>query len=119
MAFDLGANGVIDAGMSMAESALRLRLILRRKRTADLTRARLQDGLRLAMLDPLTGLFNRRYGLPRLGEIVDGALRRGRPCAVMVADIDRFKSINDRFGHGAGDDVLIEVAHVWGGAAGR
>lgn len=110
MALDLGANEVIETTITMDEVALRLRNILRRKNRADQTRERLQNGLRMAMVDPLTGLFNRRYAMARLTAMSDAAREQGRPFAVMIADLDRFKSVNDRFGHAAGDAVLVEVA---------
>ena len=110
MAFDLGANEVIEPGVTTPEIALRLRTILRRKRRADQTRERVQDGLRLAMIDPLTGLFNRRYAMATLATMSELAESKGQPFAVMIADIDRFKSVNDRYGHAAGDHVLIEVS---------
>ncbi len=73
-------------------------------------RASVQDGLRLAMIDSLTGLHNRRYGMAQLAAIADISRRSGQEFAVMVVDLDRFKSVNDRWGHAAGDAVLIEVA---------
>lgn len=62
-----------------------------------------------ANLDPLTGLANRRLFNDRLGQ----ALRRsrdGKACAVLLIDVDRFKQVNDRFGHAAGDFVLVKMA---------
>ncbi|MFN4153124.1 MAG: diguanylate cyclase [Paracoccaceae bacterium] len=114
MGFDLGANAILSAGMPIAEIVLRLRAVLRAKRRADLRREQVQDGLRLAMIDPLTGLFNRRYAAARLAVMTQRAARDGRALAVMVADIDRFKSVNDRYGHAAGDDVLVEISHRLG-----
>ena len=110
MGFDLGANEVFEPAMQTHEIALRLRRVLRRKRRADTARAQLQDGLRLAMIDPLTGLFNRRYAMARLTALSEAARAKGRSFAVMIADLDRFKSVNDRFGHAAGDAVLVEVS---------
>ena len=72
--------------------------------------AHVQDGLRLAMIDPLTGLHNRRYALPHLAAIAERALLSQGVFAVMVIDLDRFKSVNDRLGHASGDAVLVEVA---------
>lgn len=108
-AFDLGANEIVDEAMTADEIALRLRIILRGKRRADHARARLQDDLRLAMIDPLTGLFNRRYAMAKLVTMAQHAQIIEKPFAVLIADLDRFKSVNDRFGHAAGDRVLIEV----------
>lgn len=64
----------------------------------------------LATTDSLTLLRSRRYFEARLADEVAAARRSGRPLAVVILDVDRFKSINDRFGHPAGDRVLVEVA---------
>lgn len=110
MAFDLGAHDLVDGKVSPPELALRLRTLLRRKRETDRMRASVQDGLRLAVIDPLTGLHNRRYGIAQLTAIAERARTEGSEFAVMVLDLDRFKSVNDRWGHAAGDVVLVEVA---------
>jgi len=110
IAFDLGANDQVDIGMNPRELALRLRTLLRRKRDDDVLRSSVQDGLRLAMIDPLTGLHNRRYGVAQLAAIAERFAQDAKPYAVMVADLDRFKLVNDKWGHAAGDAVLIEVA---------
>ena len=110
MGFDLGANAILTNTMASAEIALRLRSVLRGKRRADLRREQVQDGLRLAMIDPLTGLFNRRYASARLSAMVEQTQNENASLAVMVVDIDRFKSVNDRLGHAAGDSVLVEVS---------
>ncbi len=110
MAYDMGANLALPASVSGRELALRLRSILRRKHLADRLRASVQDGLRLAVIDPLTGLYNRRYALPRLAAISERAQGLDGCFAVMVIDIDRFKTVNDRFGHAGGDAVLVEVS---------
>jgi len=110
IAFDLGANDQVDSTINPPELALRLRTLLRRKREEDQLRASVHDGLRLAMIDPLTGLHNRRYAVAQLGAIAERAMVNGTDYAVMVADLDRFKAVNDQWGHAAGDAVLIEVA---------
>lgn len=68
--------------------------------------------LRHAETDPLTALANRRKFLWRGAEELREARRRGEPLAVIVLDIDRFKSVNDTYGHAAGDAVLRMVAGV-------
>ena len=110
VAFDLGAHDLVALGIPAEELALRLVRLLSRKREADAARASVQDGLRLAMIDSLTGLHNRRYGMAQLAAIADISRRSGQEFAVMVVDLDRFKSVNDRWGHAAGDAVLIDVA---------
>ena len=114
MAFDLGAHDVAGTETSACELALRLDRLVRRKRADDRLRASVQDGLRLAVIDPLTGLYNRRYAVARLAAIAEGAAASGGEFAVMVVDLDRFKSVNDRWGHAAGDTVLVEVAERLG-----
>jgi two-component system, cell cycle response regulator len=110
MAFDLGANDVVSERVSGQELVLRLRSLLRRKRQGDRLRASVQTGLRMAVVDPLTGLYNRRYALPHLARIAAEAAAQATRFAVMVVDLDRFKSVNDRFGHAVGDTVLVEVS---------
>lgn len=109
-ALDLGAGDVITGQFDTAELGVRIAILIRRKRMADQLRSTLRDGLRAAVTDPLTGLYNRRYALPHLACMVDHAAQSGRRFAVMLADLDYFKTINDRFGHAAGDAVLVEVA---------
>lgn len=110
MAFDLGANDVVASGIDPRELALRLTRLLHRKRVADKLRSSVRDGLKLAVIDPLTGLYNRRYAVSQLAEIAAKAHATNSVFAVMVVDIDRFKTVNDRFGHPSGDVVLVEVA---------
>ena len=70
-------------------------------------RKRLDDELRrLATTDPLTGAFNRRWGAARLEDAIERNRRDGTPVSVLMMDIDHFKTINDTFGHDAGDAAL-------------
>jgi two-component system cell cycle response regulator len=110
IAFDLGADDVVGPDVTADELAMRTRGLIRRKRRGDQKRARIEDNLRLAMIDPLTGLYNRRFALPQLATIAARAAETGSPFAVMVIDLDRFKLVNDQHGHGAGDQVLVEVS---------
>jgi diguanylate cyclase (GGDEF)-like protein len=64
----------------------------------------------LATRDPLTGLLNRRAFERMLGEEEERAQRFGHPLALIMIDVDHFKSINDAHGHPAGDAVLREIA---------
>ncbi len=60
----------------------------------------------LSMIDPLTGLFNRRFAAQRLPHELARAARLKIPLTVLMLDLDNFKAINDGFGHGAGDCAL-------------
>ncbi len=64
---------------------------------------------KLARTDELTGLYNQRYFRQRLAEETSRAVRYSTPLACMFADLDNFKSVNDQFGHLAGDGVLREL----------
>ena len=66
----------------------------------------------LGLIDPLTGIHNRRYFDERLIEETSRALRLERPLGCLFLDIDHFKQFNDRFGHAIGDQVLREVART-------
>jgi diguanylate cyclase (GGDEF)-like protein len=67
---------------------------------------------RLSATDQLTGALNRRGFLERAGIAIAQAQRAGQPAAMIMFDIDHFKSVNDSFGHAAGDDVLRGVVSV-------
>ena len=65
-----------------------------------------------ASIDPLTGLFNRRGFSELTGRMIAREEKGGRPVTVLIFDIDHFKSVNDRFGHPAGDEILKLFANV-------
>lgn len=78
-----------------------------------LVNLQLREKLRLQSLrDPLTGLFNRRYLDESLQREVSRCQRRQLPLAVLMLDVDHFKSFNDTHGHAAGDALLTAIAHA-------
>jgi len=105
-AFDLGASDHVMRPVDPPELRARVRNQLRRRRYQDLLRESLDRSLELAVTDALTGLRNRRYVRRHL----DGLLRSGASVAVLLLDVDRFKPLNDRHGHAAGDVALKAVA---------
>ena len=109
-ALDRGAHDVLHSGFNVQELVLRLSTQLQIKVHNDRLRASVRNGLRAAVEDPMTGLYNRRYAQPFLERVARHAEDCGETFAVMLADLDHFKRINDRFGHPAGDAVLIETA---------
>ena len=111
-ALDLGAADVVHRPLLSRELAVRLRTQLARKERGDRMRDAVEQGLRLAVVDPLTGLYNRRYGLHHLERVASRCRAQDRPAGVVLLDLDHFKAVNDTHGHAVGDRVLSEVAHA-------
>jgi two-component system cell cycle response regulator len=107
---DLGANDYVLRSADRNELIARVRTQIRRKRYTERLRDNVQYSMELAITDPLTGLFNRRYMESHVGTLMDRSAARGKSLSVLILDVDYFKSINDSFGHDAGDDVLREFA---------
>nr|WP_184153283.1 PleD family two-component system response regulator [Amaricoccus macauensis] len=107
---DLGASDYIESPFDISELIARIRSQLRRKRYSDRLRSNLRNGLKLAAIDPLTGIYNRRYASQHVLRVMERAHDTDGVFAVMMIDLDKFKSINDRFGHDAGDAVLKEFS---------
>jgi len=66
----------------------------------------------LAAMDPLTGIYNRRFGLGRLHEEFGRAVRAAAPLGVLMLDIDHFKAVNDTYGHLTGDRVIKSICAI-------
>ncbi len=107
---DLGVNDFLVRPVDQQELTARLRTQVRRKRYNDQLRASVAETIEMAVTDGLTGLHNRRYLDSHLQTLFDRAVSRRRPLSVMITDLDRFKSINDTYGHDGGDDVLREFS---------
>lgn len=67
---------------------------------------------RLAAIDPLTGLYNRRFGMKRLREEFARSIRHNSPLGLLIFDIDHFKRVNDNFGHLIGDRILTQMSNL-------
>ncbi|KQV82746.1 PleD family two-component system response regulator [Rhizobium sp. Root1220] len=109
-ALELGVNDYIVRPVDPNELVARSLTQMRRKRYNDRLRASVKHTIELAVTDPLTGLNNRRYLDNHLSTLFNRSMARGRPLSVLITDIDRFKQVNDTYGHDAGDDVLKEFA---------
>ena len=103
---DLGVNDYLLRPIDRNEMLARVRTQIRGKRYADNLRFNVQAAIELAVVDPLTGLYNRRYLQSRVAALLDQAAQRDRPLVSMILDIDHFKAVNDAHGHDAGDAVL-------------
>jgi two-component system cell cycle response regulator len=107
--FEIGASDYALRPVDGNELRARARNQIRRRRYEERLRTDLDRSLELAVSDPLTGLRNRRFVQRHL----EAALRSG-DVAVMMIDVDRFKSINDGHGHAGGDLVLAKWPTVSG-----
>jgi len=107
---ELGINDYLTTPVDQQELVARMRTQVRRKRYNEQLRASVAETMEMAVIDPLTGLHNRRYLDSHLQTLFDRAMARRRPLSVMITDLDRFKSINDTYGHDGGDRVLKEFA---------
>jgi two-component system cell cycle response regulator len=109
-ALDLGAHDIIHRPVDGDELQARVRTLVTRKRSIDALRAALDKSMEMAVTDQLTGLYNRRYLMGQLQALTHRAMRGGDPVAIIIADIDHFKRVNDTHGHAVGDEVLKEFA---------
>jgi two-component system, cell cycle response regulator len=107
---EIGVNDYLTRPVEKNEMLARVRTQIRRRRYTERLRDNMQMSIEMAITDALTGLHNRRYMESHLATLVEQASMREKPLAVLVLDIDYFKSVNDTYGHQAGDDVLREFA---------
>lgn len=109
--FDLGANDYLMRPLDANELLARTRTQLKHKRHYDRLRGNYERSVAMALVDPLTGAFNRRYLEAHMPKLIERCRAAKKPLAVLMVDIDHFKQVNDTRGHAAGDAVLKEVAN--------
>ena len=124
MGLEAGADDYISKPYNFKELEARVRAMLRIKRLQDeldQKNRELEDAnkrlRKLSITDGLTGLFNHRHVHELLRDEWERSLRTGERVAVAMLDLDRFKSINDTYGHPTGDVVLYETAKMIGETA--
>jgi two-component system cell cycle response regulator len=107
---DLGVNDYLKRPVNKNELTARAKTQIRRKQFEDNLSQQYEKSLTVAVIDSLTGLYNRRY-LETLFEELSSDLRGGgKPISLLIMDVDHFKAVNDDHGHAAGDEVLRGLA---------
>ena len=104
-----GADDYLPLPCDPDELLARVRALLRVKEMHDRLVSMQKNLERLVVSDPLTGLYNRRYLIDRVGQEMDRVDRYGGTLAFAMIDLDGFKAVNDRFGHVVGDRLLRAV----------
>jgi len=105
---DMGINDYLIRPIDRNEVLARVRTQIKRKRFSQSLRSQIEKRVELAVVDPLTGLNNRRFMESHMASQVREALERGKPMSLLIIDVDYFKNVNDTYGHDAGDMVLKE-----------
>lgn len=105
-----GAHDYVLRPIDQAELRARVRTQIRRQRYQRQLRSNYEEGMENAVVDELTGLFNRRYLIHHAKKILANMRTTGKPVCVMILDIDDFKQVNDTYGHLVGDEIIKQLA---------
>jgi len=103
---EIGAHDYLLRPLDRNELLARCRSQIRHKRFQDKLRANYEMSISLALTDPLTGLYNRRYLEAHLQKTLLSARESRKPLGFLYMDIDFFKKVNDTYGHPVGDEIL-------------
>jgi two-component system, cell cycle response regulator len=110
-ALEIGVNDYLVRPIDKQELLARVNTQVKRCRYTAKLRSSVQQSWELAITDPLTGLYNRRYMETQVAALVEEAAAKAQTFAVLLVDIDLFKAVNDTRGHDAGDRALAELGN--------
>ncbi len=103
---EMGASDYLLRPIDRNELLVRVRSQVRRKRFQDRLKASYEESLSMALTDTLTGLYNRRYFDVHIQKLLESCRVGQKNFALLMLDVDRFKSVNDTYGHSVGDEIL-------------
>lgn len=107
---EIGAHDYIIRPVDSNELLARVRTQIRRKRFQERLRSSYEVSLSMALTDPLTGLYNRRYFEVHLQKMLQKSKEHNKQMSFIIMDIDHFKDVNDNYGHAVGDEILKEFS---------
>ena len=110
---DLGSDDYLVKPVNALEMLARVRAAIRKTKARQKLKETLNDVFKLSITDSLTGLYNRQYFNSYLEKLMASSRRHSRIFSLLFVDIDRFKTINDQYGHLCGDNVLKSIAEIF------
>jgi len=111
-ALKVGANDFINKPFIQAELAARLKNMLLTQQLYQQVNEQKKTLEKMAMTDQLTGLYNRHFLMPFVNKALTAAKRYNHPLSIVMIDLDKFKLINDKLGHGVGDQLLCDISQI-------
>ncbi|MBL4800816.1 MAG: PleD family two-component system response regulator [Emcibacter sp.] len=109
-AMELGVSDYITRPIDKNELAARAKSQIRQKRYANRLRRNMQKSIEMAMTDAVTGLYNRHFLATHLDNLMSSQNDKRKKVSLLMMDLDKFKLVNDTYGHASGDEVLYEFA---------